>query len=1166
MEFKTIMSLLVFYFASISTLDAQIICYDTGLDHSGLEVMNDSLEHYSCSIGSRMPEAVESKFKTFSVVEYALNKHKPEENANSLLLSILDSISNVNPYHLVFWWRPAGENNFGECQVYFSYPNDDDYQNCFTDSKIAVLRAKAQEQMREEIVSRPEWAIPEAYREIEFDAIKSLYNEVTKLQDCCANPAKADDACSLCPDEEELELFRTSILKLHQYGTEIEFSNDVDYSAFVPTTSTSENYVFYDFTGVGGLNYGNIFIDIEAELDSFVAEFGAHVRPTVYLMNDEAFCVESIDETTPNQTIFYVGGEGSDVLTKQADQVNKLEIGRSNNNTSSLFLDYLIDEYPEVFGYRIEFGPGRGGVEESNNLGGEAVKYCYYTPTGLLLYKNDYSPAQSNYGISDVYLAKFSDPEPVNTLYSFDYKQEKFRSCHKKRDKDWFVGYYNTEILEQRRRDSITLTSSDLIHAEFYVKPNVVSYGIVGAGEQCKVTAYKQHGCSQGTRKCQWDVTATTEVREGEKMLIPFNNDAPCGDYDTEIDEICCVLGGQYIIEIRQNDMLPQALRNELNTDEGKAKLKQIGSIICDIGTTYFNEYDTTPWGEMPDALKMYFDNSLLKVAGDNRCGGEDCNLDQMIERFENYRDRIERLTQGWDLNNVTSWQAIFIMLRGYEVADYTYLGAHQRYSAIVALSKHLSTSYWSTEPDYGTSEHVEKAVVRLITYQNPDPSETCRFVGMLLNSKKLLTNIFAGMSDTEFMSGAKDEYFDFVTSLMTLIKSVDCDAVDALKRQSITEVVNLGYFKTPLEPALGGYCDVKVMGDCFGEMTIEMPFPFPLAPPGSPPLAYACGYSNPFGLLAKEDVTIKVEGPLDYVPVNIMSYEYAGAGLLRKGVQLVPSFLLCFLRDYSDNASTRNKIQALVTVATIAVTIPSVIGTSGAAVPLALRLLGAIDIVGTVGLTEMNNRIETGQLRGNYSDGEEGTEEYNKFVNNYRKVEHVYNVVIITGTIYEFAPAAARGLARAIARMNPPPAGAVLTLSERITNLRSASKTFMYADLPNIEGLVTRFPDKADEIRAGLARFDEDVILTLDRDLLAHPNIGPTLVENTEGFTSYLVFSQMAANNPWRLDPDQIQQLAQDISASPLLKNKLLNDGADGVLTWKLLDDGAPNPIWCAN
>jgi hypothetical protein len=387
--FKNIFFLMLIFIPLVS-LTGQGVCYDTKLDHSGLNIVNDSLEYFSCEIGGKMPVEVDSDFKAFSVVEYSLDKFKTEEDRNIFLLNTLDSISNVNPFHLVYWWRPVAGNNFGSCQVYFDFPNDDDYQNCFTGSKIAVLKASIQEYIRQEIANYPATSTLRLFRDIELGATKLLLDKITALQDCCAGENKDGDSCSLCPTTEELDLLRTSILKVHQYGTEIELSNEVDYSTFIPSASSNDNYDFYDYTGTGGLTYGDVYIDIEAELDSFVNEFGTHCSPTVYLMNDEAFCSEAIDENIPNQTVFYVGQEENAILSKNSNQVNMLAIGWGVNNSCELFLDYVIDEYPEVFGYRIEMAPARGGLEEEAPLGNE-VKYCYFTPTGLLLYKQDYS-------------------------------------------------------------------------------------------------------------------------------------------------------------------------------------------------------------------------------------------------------------------------------------------------------------------------------------------------------------------------------------------------------------------------------------------------------------------------------------------------------------------------------------------------------------------------------------------------------------------------------------------------------------------------------------------------------------------------------------------------------------------------------------------------------
>jgi hypothetical protein len=618
------------------------------------------------------------------------------------------------------------------------------------------------------------------------------------------------------------------------------------------------------------------------------------------------------------------------------------------------------------------------------------------------------------------------------------------------------------------------------------------------------------------------------------------------------------------VSEIRQNQSLPEWLRQEISTAEGLLKLKRIGSIICDIGTLYFGEYDTTPWSDMPDALKIYFDNSLLKWSPTS-CNGDECNLDQLILAFEGYQNRLATLTFGWDLTNVTDWRGMMIMLRGYENADFAFLSARERFTAILALSNNIDCDVWSREPCYGTDEYNEKSIVRLIKYQSPDPAQTCEFIGLLLNSGGLLNDLFDGMSDVSFFEGGKDEYFDFIESLMTLISSSDCSVVENLERQTITKAINLGFFKSPWIPMIGGYCDIRIEGDCFNEMTINWPIPFPVGANASGPiLTYGCIYSNPFGLTDSDDISITVEGPLDYVPINVISDDYA-AGMLPKGLHLVPSFLLCFLRDYSVNLTTRQRVSNVVNAAIIAVSIPATVGTGGVTVPAALRLIGAIDAVGAVVFTEVNFQIETGQIRGYYVVGEDGTREYNKFVNGYRQVEQVYNSVMINATVFEFASAAARGLARAVSKMNPPSNGTGLQLPDRVVALQENSRAFLFADLPSIESLLQRFPDSDDIIRQKIVSFEEEMILALDRDLLTHSSLGDVLVNTTGGFTSYQVLSAMPPSNTWRVDPDIIRQLAEDMEASAPLKANLLADGPDGALAWKLIDDNMPTPIWCA-
>jgi hypothetical protein len=1160
--------LILLVFSTICT-HAQTSCYNWELDKSGVSVSEDSLQRYSCLLSNTLPAGVSGGFQVFSVVEYTLDEYKHVGGRNRVYQRMLDSINTAVEYNLVFSWETVGENNFGGCDVSLSYPNDDEYQNCFTLSKIAVLEALVKEYLVEQIETRS--ADIRIFREIELGAVNLLIGKINQINQCCAGEDKNDDSCSLCPSEEELDVLQVSVLKLHKYETGIQLSDEVDYAVFSESTTLTEKFSFFDYTGKGGLAFGDVFIDLRAELEGFTEGIGAAAKPTVYLMNKEAFCYTSIDENNPDQTIIYIDIDNGDVdltLTKKSSLGQILLMSRSDVNNSDFFLNYIIDKYPQVFGFLLDFSPGRGDAGEE--VGGEQEdqsEYCFYTPTGVLLYGKDYT-GESTYGINSVELHKFTDVNPFNTVRSFEFKSSGYKALSRKRDRDFHAGYYNVGEIERVLADSVALTDLNLATAFFYSQPDVRPYGIVDVGGACKVTAYKNHGCAQGVRKCQWGTVSTTKVEIGPKQAVPFNEEAPCGAYEEGYDEVCCVLGGRYLNLMINNPDLSSTLAVEMATQAGSDKLKEIGSIICDIGSTYFGDYDTSPWEELPDAIKIYFDNSLLRIAPDG-CEGEECTLGDFLEKLENYRDRVAELTSRWDVNDPNAWRGLLIVLRGYEEADFAFLSAYQRFELIKALSNNIDCDYWSPVPCYGTDEYNEKAIVRLITYQSPSQSETCQFVGLLLNSEDLLNKLFEGMSDPSFLEGGKDDYYDFILSLVTLIKSNGtCSQVMSLENMSINQAINLGYFKPPWDPIVGGYCDIRVEGDCFGDIKVNMPFPYPVNfgnNLSAPPLTYLCVYSfNPFGLTSGEDIEIKVNGPLDYVPVNIISHNYA-SGLLPKGLHLVPSFLLCYLRDYSVNASTRQKITAIINVAVIGLTIPTLGSTS---IPIVLRIIGAIDAAGTIAFSEVNNQIETGQSRGYFDDGQEGTEDYNRFINSYRRVEQIFNYAMITGAVVEVVPAAARGLIRAVSKMSIPPGSLDGLLANRIVSLNEASNALLFQDLNQIENLLNRYPDGA-LLRTRLASLEESALKQLDEDLLRMSPIeriefGDALLTSPNGFSSYQLLSILPPSTSWRLDPNIIRQLGADITESPLLRGKLLEDGPDGVRVWKLIDDNAPNPVWC--
>jgi hypothetical protein len=994
-------SLVLLFVSSVGY--GQINCYDSSLNLSGVSSVVDSLELKACQIDGGMPGAVSSNFKVHSVVEYTLHKFKEQENIDRFKANTIDSLRATNPFGFIFWWSPGEDDAlFGRCDLDFSYPMDDDYQNCFTQVRSAIIESQLEQFMSAQIATGGFRG--KNYVALEFEILGLLESKTRAIRECCSSPfAKSEGECAPCPGDQESLTDLKRLAYLGELGTlvPVELPSDIPVTFQISQESKSQNG-FINLVG-GSLKLGGVEIDLEEEYSNFIGLGDTICDFPAYFTTDETLCDLAIDNwDTGDRTIINLSSTDSELV---------LEISEYTSSNCYLFGDYLIDNYSDFFGFLIADPFGRGSSEEdADEIVTDPMKRnCFYSPSGNLLFKQDYSTSNA-LPLTKLKVAKATHNYPLNALYEFEFNSNSYISCRRKSDENYFLGYFDKVTMGNLKELNRKINTTNLKDTRFLNPGGTNDWAIVKEAEICWVSAYDYHGCFSGRQLCQWDATATTESEKGPGKEVIFGPNALCGEYAPKPETVCCNLGARYIRDIHTNPRLSQSQKDLLNTGDGIQALFEIGTIICDIGTEYFGDYGEGTWEDTPDALKMYFENGILKV-GESGC--DTCTLDQLLQEFKDYKVRLDSRTFGWDFTNNTDWKGMLALLLAYENADFALLYPYQRFIAIKTLSNYLDCQFLTTDPCYEIDEVNEMVIVKLMKHQNSrmsdnsGGSESCEFASLLMSDQDLLRKLFNGFSDVSYREGKNDEYYDLLIEMMKLISTTECARIEQMTQQTITEVLNIGYFASPSPALLNSYCPVEITGDCFSEMTITRPYPFPITHNGGPPLVYLCTYSDPFGF-GYDGVTIQLRGPLDYVYVNVLTDEYGG--ILKKGQHFVPAFLLCYLKNYNENQAYREKITILINTAIITVSV--------ATLPVSplFQLVTAIDVAGTVVFSAVNNQIETGTFKDQFK-GANAEQDYHEFINNYRRVEHVFNATMIGGAVVEISYSAMRGLSRSMSK-----------------------------------------------------------------------------------------------------------------------------------------------------
>lgn len=766
--------------------------------------------------------------------------------------------------------------------------------------------------------------------------------------------------------------------------------------------------------------------------------------------------------------------------------------------------------------------------EETLESSSAELVNCFYGPTGALILEKD-PLTSTSFKLEEIRLATpINSLIPLNTLTSFTYDDTKYRG-YKWKNANYAYGYFNAEHMEQLREEGFRVTSAYAGGVESFTEQ--YSWAIAPVSFDCRVSAYKYSGCNGGRSLCSWNATADNIEVEGIFQEVVIPGDADCGSPSNTPERVCCAMGENYI----------RGHLEDAESQKDRSALVRIGEIICEIGDWHFQEYNQDPWGEVPDALAMFYDLSISKIGTDNCV---DCTYESLVPLFEEYRDRL--FADAWSPVTITTWRNMAVLLRDFKNADFAVLPAAQKCHAIKILAQHLDNGVWDEEYQ-GEGERNERLILRLLKYKSTDH---CTLLGMMTGDEELMKDLLRGFNDLSFLEGRKDEYFEFVKILMEQLKA--CPVVFNPQQFTYTKALHIGFvIENPGQ--LGEQrCEIEIAGDCFSEVTFRNPHLDVQQGPNG--LIYSCGYSS-----AGEEM-IRLNGPLDYVPVFVESNLYGGFLEQNDSVRIIPAFLLCYLRDQSANEGNRTSLQALIAAAVITINISTLGASSGI-----VAAITAIDIVGTVVTTAVNQEIASGNLRSSFPAGPEGDADYQEFIDSYQLGESIFNTAMITQGLVELIGPAFRRLIRSVKKGDLPDVATSPT-SQRVGNLVNGYRPSLFNDFPNIKTFLNQ------QNATDLARLSEEVALLpestiakLNQDLLQGTSAWKTaLVSQVGAIKAYRFLGDVPTN--WRLDPDILERLRIDLINDDGLETFLLSRGDNGVRSWKYSDDIYPTRPWCVN
>ncbi|MFK8165493.1 MAG: hypothetical protein AB8H12_23805 [Lewinella sp.] len=1109
----------------------QINCYDSSLNHSGVNPAIDSLEYHACQIDEGLPAAVTSNFKVFSAVEYTLHKYKDQADITRYRENTIDSLRQLNPFNLIFWWSPAeGNDLFGRCDLAFTYPSDDEFQTCFTSIRTAIIASQLQSVVESELATGSFGG--NNYRGLEQQVLSLLREKIEAIQGCCASTAnKSEDACSPCPVGEEL-----LDLKGHAHLYEVGTSTPVETGTIEVTlvengTSDKSNTGFINLVG-GKLIFGDLEIDVEAKYNEFLNLGDTICVFPAYFTTDETLCLLDIDWDRGDRTIINIAS---------LEEGNILEMSEYDDTDCYLFGDYLIDEYPAIFGGRLfeseaetfeVFEPGSRGANEENEPEPSIIK-GHFAPSGAIVNVQDPN-SNGSFRRRNVKLVRYgTSASPTNTLLYFTYGVVgyKYFSSNISYAEN---GYYDQGgVREWLFGDKRKRNVESFKEIESFTKK--YDWAIAKIEDTRLVTGFKDNNCL-GIQQCFWETSPNVTQLEGDRKEVVIHNSAVCRQVEPAND-ICCELGRAYV-----NDHLESA-------GEDSTKRNAILSIagdLCVIGEALFEEYENNVWENTPDLLKMHYELNYYKYIEECATG---CSYDSLKLSINNFKERVLLRLDSVEVTN--GWTAMKALIDSYSDAEISALSAEQRIHVIKELGKFLNDSYRFTV--FGTAIRTrsnEASIIRVLSSVSVDK---CPFANALFTDEVFLDSLFIGFNDREWGFIGDGNYPQMVQAMLTLF--TDCPSlfnrvVDTTRRYN--EFVYIGNEILRDEDGEALDCEVKIVHNGGRSYTVKNPYVELQEITSDLEPTYVLGYRSICGTNERNGTLLNFSSPVEFVPVFVQSANYGGLSGLEKKMYLLPEFMFKYFSDYQIHEIFANNVNAAIFVVTVVLTA----GEATFEVGL-LRVLAAIDLAATVGTQFINQEINSTAFKERFGDDNEA---YKDFVKDYKKFESVLNAGLFSAGVLIGVGSYARSVNR----------------SARVVANRTGSTVFSKLDevtqalgpeVWNGHNFVKSFASRLDNIPDEFYEFSEELVRKLDADLARKSTSARELFEaelrKPSGLTAYKLLDDF---DEWRPNPDVVRQLSIDLEASPLLKSRLLDDGDHGVMAWKLMDDNLSNPTWCPN
>jgi hypothetical protein len=1103
----------------------QINCYDSSLNHSGVNPAIDSLEYHACQIDEGLPAAVTSNFKVFSAVEYTLHKYKDQADITRYRENTIDSLRQLNPYNLIFWWSSAeGNDLFGRCDLAFTYPSDDEFQTCFTSIRTAIIAGQLQSLVESELATGSFGG--NNYRALEEQVLSLLGQKIEAVQDCCASTAnKSEDACSPCPVGEEL-----LDLKDRAYLYEVE--------SFIPVGDVSivvsfvENQIINksstEFLNLVGSNlfFGELEIDLQAKYDEFLNLGDTICAFPAYFTTDETLCLLDIDN--------WDRGDRTIINIASSEEGSIFEMSEYTDSDCYLFGDYLIDEYPEVFGARLfeskaeeieVFEPGGRGMNGGSNKSSPIIR-GYFAPSGAIV--NVKNPASnSSFQMKKVYLVRGDNHNsPANTLWRFKYETVEY-VYYRSNIVGFNNAYLDRTIVDRRFRKNRKVTKAFATTIKNFTVDH--DWAIAKIEDTRLVTGFKDNNCL-GIQQCFWETLPNVTELEGDRMevVIPFtaNN---CRQVEPAND-ICCELGRAYV-----NDHLESAGQD---TTKRNAILSIAGD-LCVIGEALFEEYENNVWENTPDLLKRHYELNYYKYIEECATG---CSYDSLKLSINNFKERVLLRLDSVEVTN--GWTAMKALIDSYSDAEISALSAEQRIHVIKELGKFLNDSYRFTV--FGTAIRTrsnEASIIRVLSSVSVDK---CPFANALFTDEVFLDSLFIGFNDREWGFIGDGNYPQMVQTMLALF--TDCPSLfhrmaDTTRRYD--EFVYIGNEVLRDENGEALDCEIKITHNGGRSYTIRNPFVELWAD-------YSSEYPYPTcGTNEENEAILQFSSPVEFIPVFVQSANYGNLPGMQKKMYLLPEFMFRYFSNYQINEAFASNIDEAIFVVTVVLTAGEVTFEVGL-----IRVLAAIDLAATISTTIINQEITSTAFKERFGDDNKA---YKDFVIGYKKFESILNAGLFSAGVLIGVGSYARSVNRSARVVANRTGSTVFSKLDEVTQA-------LGSEVWNGHNYVKSFASRLDNIPDEFYEFSEELVRKLDADLARKSTSARELFEaelrKPSGLTAYKLLGDF---DEWRPNPDVVRQLTIDLEASPLLKSRLLDDGDHGVMAWKLIDDNVPTPIWCA-